>query len=113
MKEFLLVFRRDAAKRMTDEQLQQMMQPWKDWLDHLAAQGNLASSGSRLDWDGSVIYPDEVVTNGPYVETKEAIGGFSVVNATDLQHATELAKSCPILKVGGSVEVRPVKGPGL
>ena len=60
------------------------------------------------DTAGSVVKPDNVVTDGPYVEVKEAIGGYSIIKASSLEEATELSKGCPILSVGGSVEVRPI-----
>ena len=46
--------------------------------------------------------------DGPYAEAKDLVGGFSLIEAKDLTHAVELSKGCPILEVGGSVEVRPV-----
>ena len=110
MKEFLLVFRRDASQglQMSPEQLQKMMKPWQDWIGSIAAQNKLIDRGNRLDGGGNVVKPDNVVTNGPYVETKEAVGGYTLIKAKDLADATEIAKGCPILTVGGSVEVRPV-----
>jgi hypothetical protein len=47
-----------------------------------------------------------VVTDGPFSETKEALGGYYLVEARDLDHALEIAKACPA--PGGGVEVRPV-----
>jgi hypothetical protein len=110
MKEFLLIFRRDATSgtQLSPEQLQQMTKPWQDWIGSIAAQNKLSNRGNRLEHAGSVVKPSNVVTNGPYVETKEAIGGYTIVRANDLKEATELAKGCPILTVGGSVEVRPI-----
>ncbi len=49
------------------------------------------------------------VTDGPFVETKEAFGGYYVVEARDLDHAVEIAKLCPA--PGGGVEVRPLVDP--
>jgi hypothetical protein len=49
-----------------------------------------------------------VVSDGPYVETKEAIGGYTLVKAASLEAAAELAKDCPILSIGGNVEVREI-----
>ncbi len=49
------------------------------------------------------------VTDGPFVETKEALGGFYLVEARDLDHALEIAKGCPA--PFGGVEVRPVVDP--
>ncbi len=55
--------------------------------------------------------PDRVVTDGPYAETKDVIGGFLIIEAADLADAVELAKGCPILSRGGAVEVRAVARP--
>jgi hypothetical protein len=111
MKEFLLLFRRDHVTREAQpspEQMQAMMKPWQDWIGSLAAQNKLANSGNRLNSEGKVIKGDKLVTNGPYVETKEAIAGYIVVKAASLDEAAELSKGCPVLQIGGNVEVREV-----
>ncbi len=110
MKEFLLVFRRDFVKeeQPSPEQLQNMMKPWQDWMGSLAAQNKLADPGNRLAQDGKVVKPNNVVTNGPYVEIKEAIGGYIIIKANSLEEAAELSKGCPILTIGGNVEVRTI-----
>jgi hypothetical protein len=74
----------------------------------LAAQGKLVDSGNRLRIEGKVVSPGGVITNGPYVEVKEAIGGYTMIRATSLEEAAELSKGCPILTTGGSVEVREI-----
>ncbi|WP_413667463.1 YciI family protein [Mucilaginibacter sp. Mucisp86] len=111
MNEFLLIFRRDAeatAAKRSPEQMQTMMNYWREWIGGIATQNKLVAVGNRLDTAGSVIKPDNVVTDGPYVEVKEAIGGYTIIKASTLEEATELSKGCPILSVGGSVEVRPI-----
>lgn len=111
MQEFLLVFRNDAAgnePRPAPEQLQARMKPWQDWIGSIAAQNKLVSAGNRLASDGLVVRPNEVITNGPYVEIKEAIGGYTIVRASSLEEAAEMSRSCPILQVGGTVEVRMI-----
>lgn len=111
MNEFLLVFRRNAVNEeppASPEQLQAMMKPWQDWIGSIAAQNKLVSSGNRLASDGRIVKGDNVVTNGPYVEMKEAIGGYIIVRASSLDEAAELSKDCPILKMGGNVEVRSI-----
>ena len=109
MQEFLLVFRNDAAGSAyspSPEQMQAMMKPWQDWMGSLAAQNKLVSSGNRLATEGRVIRPKKVITDGPYVELKEAIGGYIIIRAGSLDEAAELSKDCPILNSGGSVEIR-------
>jgi hypothetical protein len=110
MKEFLLVFRREPQfdLQLSPEQLQKISKPWQDWMGNIAAQNKLASVGNRLDTTGRVIKPQNMITDGPYVEMKETIGGYIIVKAKDLDEATELAKDCPIVATGGSVEIRPV-----
>jgi hypothetical protein len=109
MKEFLLIFRREnVAVPMSPEQMQAMMKPWQDWMGGLAAQNKLVSSGNRLESDGRVVKPNNIITNGPYVETKEAVGGYIIIKAGSIDEAAELSKGCPILSIGGNVEVRTV-----
>lgn len=113
MQEFLFIYRREAVQdegaQWSPERIQQLMKPWADWFGSLAAQNKLVDRGNRLDGNGSVV-KTSVVTNGPYVELKEAVGGYSIVKAKDLKEAAELAKGCPIISVGGSVEVRTILG---
>ena len=111
MKEFLLVFRRDYVARETQpspEQMQAMMKPWEDWMGSLAAQNKLANAGNRLSSDGRVVKPGGVITDGPFVEIKEGIGGYIIVRASSIDEAATLSKDCPILQIGGNVEVRTV-----
>jgi hypothetical protein len=111
MEEFLLVFRRNAVAEeppASPSQLQALMKPWQDWIGNIAAQNKLVSSGNRLTSDGRVVKPDGVITNGPYVEIKEAIGGYIIVRAESLDEAAYLSKDCPILKLGGNVEIRTI-----
>jgi hypothetical protein len=110
MNDFLLIFRRDPDfdAQMTPAQMQELQKPWMDWMGGLAAQGKLVDSGNRLRIEGKVVSPGGVITNGPYVEVKEAIGGYTMIRATSLEEAAELSKGCPILTTGGSVEVREI-----
>ena len=111
MKEFLLIFRRENTTDnppMSPEQLQAMMKPWQDWIGSIAAQNKLVTAGNRLEADGTVVKPGNIVTNGPFVEIKESIGGYTIIKADSLKEATEISKGCPILFIGGSVEVRAI-----
>jgi hypothetical protein len=110
MNEFLLIFRRDESNhdetKLSPEQIQAMMKPWQDWLGGLGAQNKLVSPGARLEKEGKVIKPGKVITDGPYVDIKETIGGYVIIRANSLNEATELASSCPIFNTGGNIEVR-------
>src|SRR4249919_2127494 len=105
MKEFLLVFRMDIAQQtqVSPEQMQARMKLWQDWMGGIAAQNKLVSSGNRLAPTEGKVVKQNVVTNGPYVEIKEAIGGYSIVRAESLEEAAEIAKGCTILMGGGTV----------
>jgi hypothetical protein len=111
MNEFLLIFRRDyksSGIQPSPEQLQSMMKEWQNWMGGIAAQDKLVNSGNRLSDEGKVVKPGAIVTNGPYVEIKEAIGGYIIIRAASMEEAAEISKGCPVLKIGGNVEVRTI-----
>jgi len=67
------------------------------------------AGGERLDEAGKVVRgKSKIITDGPFVEAKDSIGGYMLVEAKDLAQAVELAKGCPILEGDGSVEIRPI-----
>ena len=113
MTDFLLVFRNDAqamaaiASRSA-EQMQENMKRWMDWIGGIAAQNKLVTAGNRLGQSGKVVAPGHVVTDGPYTEIKEFVGGYSIIKADSYEEAVEMAKGCPILAAGGTVEVRDI-----
>jgi hypothetical protein len=110
MKEFLLLFRnaQTSDTRPSPEQLQNISKPWQDWIGSIASQGKLSSIGNRLDFGGATVRPSNVVTDGPYAEIKEVLLGYTVVKTDSLEEAIELAKGCPVLIMGGNVEVRGI-----
>jgi len=110
MGNFLYLFRRNESEipEMSPEQMQQVTQRWINWITELDKAGQLADRGNRLKKAGKVVRPEGLVTDGPYVELKEAIGGFIVVKADNLDAAAAMAKGCPIFSFGGNVEVREI-----
>ena len=108
MKEFMYLFRGGDAKRVQEspEEWQAHMQKWGAWMQDLTAKGHLVS-GLPLNQDGKVVKKaGEVITDGPYTEGKEVVGGYLIVKANDLDHAVELSKGCPIYEHDGFTEVR-------
>jgi hypothetical protein len=84
------------------------MQKWVAWFKDLGAKGHLKDPGHPLEHTGKVVSgKQKVVNDGPFAEAKDVVGGYIVVEASDLNQAVELSRGCPILDVGGSVEVRP------
>jgi len=110
MKEFLFVFRADYASmpQSSPEEMQAMMKKWMDWIGGIASQNKLVDRGNRLAKGGKVLRADNVITDGPYTDIKEVVGGYTLIKAESLDEATELAKGCPVLLVGGNVEVREI-----
>lgn len=113
MSEYVFLFRStlDAQDQAmgTPERAQKSLEVWLAWIHGLEAGGYLKERGQPLGVEGRVVRGPEVsVTDGPYVEAKDLVLGFIVVEARDLEHAAELARGCPMVHGGGSVEVRPV-----
>ena len=116
MSEFVFLFRaspeEERAVMGTPEQAQRALQVWLDWIRGLEASGHLKSPGQPLATTGSVVRRSgTLVTDGPFVEAKDIVLGFIVIEARDLAQAIELSRGCPMLAGDGSVEVRPVAAP--
>jgi hypothetical protein len=114
MSEFVYLFRASASDRRealgTPERAQRSLQAWLAWIRDLEAKGRLKNPGQPLDTAGRVVRgKKKLVTDGPFVEAKEMVLGFIIVEARDLAHAVELASGCPMLDGDGSVEIRPVE----
>jgi len=107
MAEFLYLYR-GGQRGWTPEESQQIMQKWMAWFKELGATGNLKDGGQPLEPEGKVVKSKSAVTDGPYAETKDLVGGYTVIEAETLAQAAELAKGCPILERQGIVEVRPI-----
>ncbi len=110
MKEFMMLFRNEkmeGGEKPSAEQMQAVMSQWQNWIGNIAAQGNYAGT-NRLSSEGKTLMPNNVSIDGPYAEVKEMVGGYLIVKANTLDDAIEMAKACPNLLYGGSVEVRSV-----
>ena len=103
--EFVFLFREPVLNHSPEKQ-EEIYKKWKDWVGGIAAQGKLANKGIHLAAEGSVLKAGGIVTDGPFVEIREILGGFIVVKADNMDEAITLAHGCPGLEVGGSVEIR-------
>lgn len=110
MKEFLLIFRSNLIPipELSPEQMQANTKRWMDWIGGIAAQNKLSNKGNRLSNTGRVLKSDKTITDGPYAEIKESIGGYTIIKAGSYDEAVELARGCPVLSYGGNVEVREI-----
>ena len=109
MSEFVLIFRRDYKTKEvqpTPEQTQENLKHWQEWFAQLTANDILARPVQRLDPEGRISGQYNSVQTGPYIESKESVGNVVFIKAADYDEAVEIAKGCPILEVGGNVEVR-------
>jgi hypothetical protein len=110
MAKFMYLFRSnpEAYRSMSPEQMQQNMKKWMDWKDSLEKNGHIKQLGERLDGNGKVVRGRaKTVTDGPYVEVKDFIQGYMLLEAQDIDQAVELSRGCPILERDGTVEIRP------
>jgi len=112
MAEYVLLYRNTPEGRRetmgSPEKAQQNMKKWRAWFDEMAREGQLKNIGQPLEEAGKVVGRKKSVTDGPYAETKDVVGGYSLIEARDLDEAARIASACPIIDNGGSVEVRPV-----
>jgi hypothetical protein len=108
MSDFLFLYRNGEAQQRSPEQMQETMKKWTKWLQDLGEKGALKDPGQPLERTGKIVRGHRTVTDGPFAEAKDIVGGFSIVTARDLSHAAELSSGCPIFDVGGAVEVRPI-----
>ena len=110
MEDYMLIFRHMNGKEVASpEQLETWMKQTMDWIGGIAAQNKFVT-GQGLDFDDShVVWHKGVVTDGPFGEIKETLGGFIVVKAESWAEAVEFAKGSPVLQGdGNSVEVRRI-----
>jgi hypothetical protein len=108
MSEFVFLYR-GGSREGSPEQMQQQMQKWMAWFKDLGEKGHIKHPGHPLEPTGKLVKGKEkTVTDGPFAESKDVVGGYTLIEARDLDHAVELSKGCPIFEREGMVEVRPV-----
>lgn len=101
----MLLFRGGDEKfaTLTQEQQNAHMKLWDVWEAKTNAQG-----GNRLLPGGNFLNEEKIITDGPFSESKEVVGGYVILSATDLNEATTLSKNCPIFETGGTIEIREI-----
>ena len=111
---FLLLIRNagpDVHAHLTPAEREQLTAQWNSWFERLAAAGQVAQA-NPLGQAGRVVSGPggSRITDGPYAETTEVVGGYFFLTVADLDAATAIARECPGLPLGMTVEVRPVVG---
>ncbi|HEY2123539.1 MAG TPA: YciI family protein [Chthoniobacterales bacterium] len=108
--DYMLLFRgNDWDTKLSPEELQQVMSKWTAWYDQLIDQGKIKSAHPLIP-EGRVVSQKkgQAVADGPFAESKEAIGGYFLIQMTNLDEALQIAKRCPALPHGMVIEVRPI-----
>ena len=109
MKDFMFIFRGSSQPSdFSPEQMQQHMQKWFAWIEKLKADDHYVTGQPLTPTGKTVKGAKPVVTDGPFAESKEIVGGFFIIKANSIEEASELAKGCPDLPLKGTVEVREV-----
>jgi hypothetical protein len=107
----MLIFRgTDWYKDLSPEQMQQIADQWMAWFNRLKDE-NKCVAGDPLEREGKIVSgKNRVVSDGPFAESKETIGGYFLLKVGSLDEAVAIAQQCPGLPYGIRVEVRPVAG---
>ena len=110
MEEYALIMRHEDGKKIASpEQLEIWMKQTMDWIGGIAAQNKFVGGTGLPFEDARVVKHNKIVTNGPFGEIKETIGGFITIKADSVEEAVEFAKGCPVLQgEGNTVEVRKI-----
>ena len=104
----MLIFHGGMAGDQSPESMQSHMGKWMAWIDKLNSEGKYVAGEPLIPGGKLVSGKNKTVTDGPYTEGKEVVGGFFIINANSLDEATVIAKDCPDYELGGSVQVRQV-----
>lgn len=108
---FMLLLRGGVSnKDLSPQQIQEQIQKYLDWIEGLRNSGRFIA-GEPLEETGKVLSgkKGQTVTDGPFAESKEAVGGYFMIRAKDLDEAVGVSQSCPIFDNGGTVEVRAIQ----
>ena len=108
MEKYMFIFIGGDASHLSPEKQEAQMNKWFAWVQKLQQQGRYDSGEALLPGGKTIKGVKKTVTDGPFAESKEIVGGYFVVKAKDLTEATELAKEYPDFELGGTVEVREV-----
>ncbi|MBI3606940.1 MAG: transcription initiation protein [Nitrospirae bacterium] len=103
----LLLHEASKVTNLSPDAMQAIIQKYKAWSDKLKQTGRLVDA-NKLCRDGRVMRGVTVI-NGPYAEAKEVIGGYFMIEAANYDQAVQLARDCPNLELGGTIEVREIE----
>ncbi|HXM28531.1 MAG TPA: YciI family protein [Chthoniobacterales bacterium] len=105
--EFLVISRGQWDSTLSRKERQNAIDQFYVWLDQLVDEGKM-KRGQRLAYEGKTIGRQTMITDGPFGESKEVIGGYWFILANNLDEAAQIAKGNPCLDYGLFVEIRPI-----
>jgi hypothetical protein len=110
MEKFLFIIREDLKKiqEYNESQKSDDMRLMHEWTEWLIESGNYVDS-NPLKTSGRYVSRDSIISDGPFIESKEGVSGYYLIRAESLEQAVSIAQDCPLLKQGlAVVEVRPL-----
>jgi hypothetical protein len=110
MKKFLLLLHEDIEKmsELSPKEMGELVQAHTEWANKLAEAGYLISGDGLSENGTTIVGKDSVIKDGPYMESKEIIGGYYLLQAENLETIVEISKDCPCHLWGGITEIRPI-----
>jgi hypothetical protein len=105
--EYLVISRGEWDGTLSRDEIKNAIEQFYTWLDRLVGEGKM-KRGQRLTYEGKTIVRQNVITDGPFGESKEVIGGYWFILANSLDEAAHIAKSNPCLDCGLLMEIRPI-----
>ena len=107
MKFMLLLRGEDKFLQLSPSEAQAVIERYMAWAQKLGEAGLLVD-GDSLENGGRILSSENgVITDGPFVESKDMAGGYFILNADSLEHAVEIAREAPTFSYGGAIEIRP------
>lgn len=110
MKEYLMLIRGNLETygKLSPEQMQQDIEQHIKWVEQLVQKGHFKGGNPLMPLGKQVKNSSAVITDGPYIELKEGVSGYYFLLANSLEEAAEVARGCPSLQSGGSLEIREI-----
>jgi hypothetical protein len=108
MEKFMLIFHGGNPETMSPEHIQSHMGKWMSWIEKLSQAGKYVAGEPLLPGGKSITGKSKTVTDGPFTEGKEVVGGFFIINAENYDEAVSLCDDYPDYGNGGTIQVRQV-----
>jgi hypothetical protein len=105
--EYLVISRGQWDETLSRDEIQNAIDQFYTWYDRLVNEGKM-KRGQRLTYEGKTILRQNVITDGPFGESKEVIGGYWFILANSLEEAAQIAQGNPCLVFGLFCEIRPI-----